>query len=322
VSPSPDPLQAELRLTRPLEEGAPVELPAPRLVFDGPVDTFVELRPPAGVLVEMVSPGGFEPIELDKLPPEWRTLAAEAEEVLHLPAKPGRLVPIAASAAVYRLHRLDAAPVLAAQVRLARGQTVVAPGGRSLSRIEYEVVSSAKPFLTVHLTPGSTFWGAEAMGRPILPAMPETGSIAIPLRAGRRRVARVAIYVLASSPVPKGKGTYEFQPPGTDIPISTLSWSFSFPPGAEYKLAGSDYLTGAAAGGGFETAAASDGQTELGQRAQIALARESQATGRAPIVPRMPEPDTVVTARTQLPGSTPKPIRFDVKPASAREEWQ
>jgi hypothetical protein len=318
ASPSPDPLEAHLRLTRPLAEGAPVELPAPRLILDGPLDTYVELRPPPGVLVELATPGSFEPIEVEKMPPQLRPLAAEAEEVLHLPE--GTASP---KAAVYKLHRLDAAPVLTAQVRVARGHTVVSSSGHALSRIEYEVVSSAKPFLTVHLTPGSRFWGAEAMGRPLLPAMPEAGSVAIPLRAGRRRVARVAIYVLSRATLPKGKGILEFQPPGTDIPISTLSWTFSLPPGADYKLTGSDYREGvAASSAGLEFAGSPAGQSELGQKAQAALARETQAAGRAPIVPRMPDLEIAATARTELPESPPKTIRFEVRPNTRREEWQ
>jgi hypothetical protein len=241
VAPSPDPLEAQLRLTRPLAEGTPVEIAPPKLVLegDGPVDAYAELRPPPGVLVEMTAPGSFEPVEIDKVPPSLRPLAADSEEVLHLAAGQSDHP----NPAVYVLHRLDAAPVLVAQVRAARGHTLVSSNGRALSRIEYEVVSSAKPFLTVHLTPGSHFWGAEAMGRPILPAMPETGSVAIPLRGGRRRVARVAIYVLSDSvPAPRGRGkrTLEFQPPGTDIPISTLTWTFSLPSGAAYRLAGTD----------------------------------------------------------------------------------
>ncbi len=324
VSASGDPLEAELRLTRPLAEGAPVELTPPRLVLDGPVDVYAELRPPAGVLVEMTAPGSFEPVEIDKLPPVLRPLAADAEEVLHLAAdKAGHTEP-----AVYVLHRLDAAPVLVAQVRVARGLTLVSSNGRALSRIEYEVVSSVKPFLTIHLAAGSRFWGAEAMGRPILPAMPEAGSVAVPLRGGRRRIARVAVYVLSSASVPGGtgrgsrKGTLEFQPPGTDIPISTLTWTFALPAGAEYRLAGTDYHPGAGADVVAAEVATSSWQTELGRRAQEALARESSAGGRAPITPRMPELQISAIVRTELPASPPKAIRFEAKPSSRREEWQ
>jgi len=320
ASPSPDPLEAQLRLTRPLEDGAAVALPLPRLLLEGPVDAYAELRPPPGVLVEMTDPGSFEPVEIEKITPPLRPLAAEAEEVLHLEEKTGAA---AARPALYTLHRLEAAPVLVAQVRAAHGQTVVSANGYALSRIEYEVISSAKPFLTVRLTPGSRFWGAEAMGRPILPAMPEAGSVAVPLRGGRRRIARVAIYVLSPVSLPKGKGTLEFQPPATDIPISTLSWSFSLPPGATYRLSGSEYREGAGNGGSpLDAAAAPARQTEIGQRAQEAFARAAQASGRSPIVPRMPDLQIAMIARTELPGSIPRPIRFDVKTAPSREEWQ
>jgi hypothetical protein len=295
VAPSPDPLEAQLRLTRPLPDGGgSVEIRPPRLLLDGEgaVDTYAELRPPAGVLVELVAPGGFEPVEIDKLPPAVRPLAADAEEVLHLAERGASASPSASVAAIdpaiYKLHRLDAAPVLAAQVRAAHGHTLVSRNGRALSRIEYEVVSSAKPFLTVHLPAGSHFWGAEALGRPIVPAMPEAGSVAVPLRGGRRRVARVAIYVLSTVTVPSGRGALEFQPPGTDIPISSVTWSFSLPPAAEYRLAGSDYHAGAAAGGFTSDSAGAGWQSELGQRAQEALARETSAAGRTPIAPRMP----------------------------------
>jgi hypothetical protein len=155
--------------------------------------------------------------------------------------------------------------------------------------------------------------------------MPEAGSVAVPLRGGRRRVARVAIYVLSAATVPAGKGrskgTLEFQPPGTDIPISTLTWTFSLPP-AEYQLVGADYRAGAGAVGVPVEAPASVWQSELGQRAQEALARESSAAGRAPITPRMPDLQVSAIVRTELPGSLPKPIRFEVRPATAREEWQ
>lgn len=329
VAPSPDPLEAQLRLTRPLPEGGgSVELRPARLLLEtgGPVDTYAELRPPAGVLVELLAPGSFEPVEIEKLPPVVRPLAADAEEVLHLQERAasasGSTSASAIEPAVYKLHRLDAAPVLAAQVRAEHGHTVVSRNGRALSRIEYEVVSSAKPFLTVHLPAGSRFWGAEAMGRPIVPAMPEAGSVAVPLRGGRRRVARVAIYVLSSASVPKGKGTLEFQPPGTDIPISAVTWSFSLPPAAEYRLAGTDYRAGAGAGSLAAESDASAWQSELGQRAQEALARETSAAGRTPIAPHMPSLEISAIVRTELPGPVPKPIRFDVKPAADREEWQ
>lgn len=318
ASPSSDPLEARLRLTRPLVDATPFDLPAPRLVLDGPVDAYVELRPPPGVLAEMVSPGSFEPADVDKLPPALRALAAEAEEVLHLPdAAPEYKL------ASYTLHRLEAAPVLTAQVRSVRGLTLVSVSGHALSRIEYEVVSSAKPFLTVHLTEGSRFWGAEAMGRPILPAMPEAGSVAVPLRAGRRRVARVVLYVLSPAVLPKDKGTFAFTPPATDIPVSTLAWSFALPSGAQYRLVGTDYREGAlaqtaATGDGAETAALS----ELAQRAQVALARETQAAGRAPIVPRIPALTVAAAVRTELPGSPLKPIRLEVKPDRGGEDWQ
>ena len=316
VAPSPDPLEAQLRLTRPLPEGGTVELRPPRLLLEGPVDTYAELRPPAGVLVELVAPGSFEPVETDKLPSFFKALAADSEEVLHVPEKTAAFEP-----AVYALHRLDAAPVLAAQVRAARGHTLVSRNGRALSRIEYEVVSSAKPFLTVHLPSGSRFWGAEAMGRPIVPAMPEAGSVAVPLRAGRRRVARVAVYVLSAAAVPKAKGTLEFQPPGTDIPISAVTWSFSLPASAEYRLEGTDYHAGAGTGAISPDTAAASWQSELGQRAQEALARETSAAGRASIAPRMPALDVTAIVRTELPGPTPKPIRFDVRPISPKREW-
>ena len=318
ASPSPDPLEARLRLTRPLDEGAPFDLPAPRLVLDGPVDTYVELKPPQGVLAELLTAGSFEPAEIEKLPASVRPLAAEAEEVLHLPEGAAE-----AKSAVYKLIRLEAAPVLTAQVRAVRGRTLVSESGHALSRIEYEVVSSAKPFLTVHLTPGSRFWGAEAMGRPILPAMPEADSVAVPLRAGRRRIARVVLYVLSPAALPRGKGIFEFVPPATDIPISALAWSFGLPSGAQYRLAGSDYREGAAA----PSAAADDGAgtaavSELAQRAQEALARETRAAGRAPILPRMPDLVIAAAARTDLPGSKLPPIRLEVRPQSRREEWQ
>jgi hypothetical protein len=318
ASPSSDPLEARLRLTRPLADSAPFDLPAPRLILDGPVDTYVELRPPPGVLAEMVAPGSFEPADIDKLPTELRILATEAEEVLHLPDAAPEFQP-----ASYTLHRLEAAPVLTAQVRSVRGLTLVSVSGHALSRIEYEVVSSAKPFLTVHLTEGSRFWGAEAMGRPILPAMPEADSIAVPLRAGRRRVARVVIYVLSPAVVPKGKGTFAFTPPATDIPVSTLAWSFALPSGAQYRLVGTDYREGALA----QTAATGDGAetavlSELAQRAQVALARETQAAGRAPIVPRIPALTVAAAVRTELPGSPLKPIRLEVKPDRGGEDWQ
>jgi len=318
ATPSPDPLDAHLRLSRSLAESGSVEIRPPRLVLDGagPVDVYAELRPPAGVLVELTSTGSFEPVEIDKLPPAVKTLAADSEEVLRLTPNAPALEP-----AVYKLHRLDAAPILAAQVRSARGHTLVSREGRALSRIEYEVVSSAKPFLTIHLPPGSRFWGAEAMGRPIVPAMPEAGSVAVPLRGGRRRVARVAIYVLSEAVVPKGKGTLEFQPPGTDIPISEMTWSFSLPPNAEYSLEGTDYHAGSLAGAAPVDAGAASWQSELGQRAQEALARETSAAGRTPIAPRMPVLEISAIVRTELPGSVPKPVRFGVKPVSGKGEW-
>ena len=114
----------------------------------------------------------------------------------------------------------------------------------------------------------------------------------------------------------------EFQPPGTDIPISAMTWSFSMPEGAEYRLEGNDYRPGAGSGGMPAEAAASTWQSELGQRAQEALARESSASGRAPITPRMPDLRISAIVRTELPGSPPKPIRFEVRPSAGREEWQ
>jgi hypothetical protein len=121
--------------------------------------------------------------------------------------------------------------------------------------------------------------------------------------------------------VPTAKGTLEFQPPGTDIPISAVTWSFSLPPSAEYRLEGTDYHAGAGTGAISPDTATSSWQSELGQRAQEALARETSAAGRASISPRMPALEVTAIVRTELPGPTPKPIRFDVRPISPKREW-
>lgn len=93
------------------------------------------------------------------------------------------------------------------------------------------------------------------------------------------------------------------------------------PEGAEYRLEGSDYRPGAGAVPTPAEAAASPWQSELGQRAQEALAKEASASGRAPIKPRMPDLRITAIVRAELPGSPPKPIRFEVRPSSGREEW-
>jgi hypothetical protein len=318
ASPSPEPLEALLRLTRPVDEAAPIELLLPRLMLPGPVDLYVDFRAPQGALAEIVDAGSLESIDAGKLPRDLQALATEAEEILHLPSSAAKKL----QPPLIRLHRLEAAPVLTAQVRVARGWSVISRTGHALSRIEYEVVSSVKPFLTVLLPPGGSFWGAEAMGKPILPAMPEKGSIAIPLRPGRRRLARVVAYVLSQVDMPRGRGTLVFQPPSADIPISRLQWSFSLPSGAEYKAVGSDYREAEALDVAVPTVEADRAASELAQRAQLALGQETRAAGRDPIVPRMPDVATVIIVRSELPSPTLKPVKLEVRPGGGSEVWR
>lgn len=318
VSPSPEPLEAQLRMTRPFDENAPVELPVPRPVLTGPIDLYAELRPPQGSLAETIETGSFEVIEAERLPGNLRPLGAEAEEILHTPE--GNVDP---KPVVYRLHRLEAAAVLTAQVRSVRGRSIVSSTGRTLSRIEYEVLSSAKPFLTLHLPPASSFWGAETMGKPILPAASAKESISIPLRTGRSRIARAVVFLLSPVAMPRGNGIVEFRPPSSDIPIASLEWTLSLPSGAEYHLVGSDYREGSGGRMTPEEEKRDGGSaSDLVRKAQEVLGEEARTAGRAPIVPRMPDLPVVTAVRTELPASDLKPIRIEVRTHAHSEPWQ
>ena len=243
ASPPSEPLEAHLRLTRPLEEGAPIELPSPRLVLDGPIDAYVELRPPQGTLVEMVTPGGFEPIEVEKMPPQLKPLAAEAEEVLHAPETDA-----APKGAVYKLHRLDArsgahgAGAGRPRTHRRRRERICPLAHRVRGRLLLEALSDRSP------RPGKPLLGRGGDG-PSDPARAARSGIGRdppaswpPSRRARRD----------HDPVPGRAPERQRSRWSSNLPAPTSRSRLSrgrspSPPGAEYRLAGSDYREGVAA---------------------------------------------------------------------------
>jgi hypothetical protein len=329
ASASPYPLEAHLRFTRPLAADDRIELPLPGLVVPGKTSLWLDFRAPEGQLAEPVDNGSFTVAEVEQVPAAFRGLVADAEEVLRLGS--GTTTP--PRPPVYRLHRLAAAPVLAAQVRAERGTTLVARSGRTLTRVEFDVVSSAKSFLILRLPEGSELWGAESRGQPILAAAPEPGTVALPLRSARGRFARVAVHYLGAVKLPEGAGTFDLALPAADVPVSRLSWTLSLPGGAAYKLEGTEYTQGA----GTERAAADaeadeedeedagSGLEDAGGFCRLALrvlAAEPESSGRTPIVPRWPALPLTIAVSSELPVAAPPPVRIRREPQEIKEEWR
>src|SRR5205823_1380729 len=119
-------IEAHLRVIRPITDDGRIEVRLPRLELAGPVDLYSEFRPPADALAELVVAGSSKPVDPQALPPSLREKASEAEELLRVPPAKSDSSPL-----VYRIHRLDPAQVLTAQVRSMRGSTLVSRSGRA-----------------------------------------------------------------------------------------------------------------------------------------------------------------------------------------------
>ena len=175
---------------------------------------------------------GLEPAD----PSELGDLVAGRESPSMIAFRLRALTGTEARSLTVRVVRYTPQAVLIANVEEARYRALASEDGRLLVEARYAVRNNQRSFLKVTMPEGSTLWSAEVAGRPIRPAVAETGAVLLPLEKGRAG-EEAPTFVVALVYFQGGervawldKGRARLDLPALDLPVSRTGVELHYSP--------------------------------------------------------------------------------------------